>query len=111
MNQKEFGKLGRVGLQTQSRYETAETQPSAEYLAGLAANRVDVFYILTGERSDSAPLPRGATELLDDYFALPPDRQDLARALLKTMRDQATQPGPEPTIHEPALAYHGEGRG
>ncbi|MEA3390150.1 MAG: helix-turn-helix transcriptional regulator [Pseudomonadota bacterium] len=51
LNQADFGALGGVGLQTQSRYEKAETEPSASYLGALGISGIDVQYILTGCRA------------------------------------------------------------
>lgn len=51
LNQAEFGALGGVGLQTQSRYEKGETEPSAGYFAQLATAGVDILFILTGHRT------------------------------------------------------------
>lgn len=55
LNQEEFGKLGGVTTKTQMLYEKGERRPGADYLAKIAAEGVDVGYILTGVRDgDSA---------------------------------------------------------
>ncbi|HEX8585037.1 MAG TPA: helix-turn-helix domain-containing protein [Allosphingosinicella sp.] len=109
LNQKDFGALGGATLDSQSRYETGKNTPSAEYLAGLAANQVDVNFILTGDRSDSAALPADASELLDDYFGLGSGMRTLARALVRTVR--VSGPLPATTVHTPALTFQAEERG
>ncbi|CAD7336100.1 MULTISPECIES: helix-turn-helix domain-containing protein [unclassified Sphingobium] len=73
LNQADFGALGGVGLQTQSRYEKGETEPSAAYFAQLAEAGVDISFVLTGERSAES---------------LPPDIASVA-ALLARMTPEA----------------------
>lgn len=51
---------------TQSRYETGESLPAADYLAALDAVGVDVMYLLTGERSAGA-LDDELQNLVDAY--------------------------------------------
>jgi len=53
LNQKEFGKIGGVGITTQQQYEAGNTPPTAAYLFGLEASGVDIGYVLTGRHSDS----------------------------------------------------------
>ncbi|EQB05020.1 hypothetical protein L286_09655 [Sphingobium sp. HDIP04] len=77
-----------MGLQTQSRYEKAETEPGASYFASLADAGVDVLFILTGDRqSDSLPVDVGrAAKFL---MEMTPD----ARAsFLKLMETLANKP-------------------
>lgn len=107
LNQTDFGRSAGVGLQTQSRYETAGTKPNAEYLAALAANRVDVVYLLTGERSESARIGADASAFLDEYLDLPPSQRALARELVRAVRAHAEQAQPR-TMHETQETYRPE---
>lgn len=56
LNQEDFGRLGGVKKNAQHNYEAGERQPSAGYLAALAAAGADVLYILTGERRPDLPV-------------------------------------------------------
>mgnify|MGYP003624183146 CR=1 FL=1 len=49
LSQTEFGELGGVRKNTQSKYESNERSPDALYLANVAKIGVDVQYVLTGE--------------------------------------------------------------
>lgn len=57
LNQIEFAALGGAKKHSQINYEADRSNPSVEYLAQLAANDVDVLYILTGERRSGLPSP------------------------------------------------------
>lgn len=50
LNQADFGRLGGVGKNTQSNYETGATSPTAAYLQALMGHGVDSVYVLTGRR-------------------------------------------------------------
>jgi transcriptional regulator with XRE-family HTH domain len=67
-NQTEFGALGGVLKGAQINYEQDKRQPDAAYLSSIAADGVDVLYILTGMRSAAVPpiSPRQRA-LLDNY--------------------------------------------
>lgn len=52
--QKEFGELGGVKLNSQAKYERGETSPNTNYLENIGREGADVFYILTGERTQEA---------------------------------------------------------
>jgi transcriptional regulator with XRE-family HTH domain len=112
LNQKDFAALGGATLDSQSRYETGKNQPSAEYLARLASNRVDVSYLLTGVRGGGDSLASDAAQLLNDYHRLPADKQDLARALIRTMVEQQAPAAdaPRSTVHSRQFDYRGEDR-
>lgn len=49
----EFGALGGVKEQAEGRYERGDRPPDTDYLEGLWAARVDIFYIITGQRLDA----------------------------------------------------------
>lgn len=106
-NQTDFGNLAGATLDSQSRYENAKHLPNAEYLARLAAQGVDVMYLLTGARSDSAALDPEASDVLTIFLALPAHLRQMATSVLRTMADEAgviAQPGraapPSVTVHE-----------
>ncbi|WP_432417463.1 helix-turn-helix domain-containing protein [Comamonas flocculans] len=71
MSQEAFGAMAGVRKQAQLLYEKGERSPDARYLSAIAAAGTDVLYILTGQRSQSAPaaaaLPPRARALLDNY--------------------------------------------
>lgn len=50
MNQTEFAARGGVGKNTQISYEKGDSYPDAAYLGAMAAEGVDVLYIITGKR-------------------------------------------------------------
>ncbi|WP_368762665.1 helix-turn-helix domain-containing protein [Klebsiella michiganensis] len=50
MSQTEFGALAGVGKTTQINYENGSRSPSADYLAALFDNNVDIQYVVTGIR-------------------------------------------------------------
>lgn len=52
LNQEEFGALGGVARPSQSNYESEQRVPDLKYLANLC-EKVDVMYILTGNRGVS----------------------------------------------------------
>lgn len=86
-----------------SSIETGATELRAADLATAAMLGIDVLYVLTGERSEAAQLDPGAAALLEDYFAVPPREQKIARALVRTLRDAN-----DPTRGEQARAtLHG----
>lgn len=115
LNQKDFGALAGVGLQTQNRYENQETQPNAEYLGRLAEHGIDVFYVLTGRRQIADSLDHTTSAVIDDYLALPPLLKRIATAALRAIRDEASAAvAPDDgagtrTLHGRQLEYHAQG--
>lgn len=71
LSQEKFGAIGGVQKRAQINYESGDRQPDAGYLAAVAATGADVLYILTGQRSQSAPaaapLPPRVRALVDNY--------------------------------------------
>lgn len=53
LSQSAFGAIGGVGKQSQINYESGKRLPDSDYLAKLAAEKVDVLYVLTGRREPS----------------------------------------------------------
>lgn len=60
--QASFAAISGQSTKTQTRYETDERSPDAEYLAAAAERGFDVLYILTGERRADVPVA-SASEL------------------------------------------------
>ena len=69
MNQEDFAAVGGLKRRAQTLYEQDERAPDALYLRALAGIGVDVHYILTGERLQSA-VSSDERELLDGYRSM-----------------------------------------
>jgi transcriptional regulator with XRE-family HTH domain len=54
LTQERFGAAGGVGKLAQLNYEKGERSPDAAYLSAIAVVGVDVSYVLTGERAETA---------------------------------------------------------
>jgi transcriptional regulator with XRE-family HTH domain len=63
LTQPEVAELCGVTMRSQRNYEHGDRSPDAEYLAALAANGLDVLYILTGQRAGFALSPEEQTML------------------------------------------------
>ncbi len=98
LRQAEFAALVGTDVPKQSLYETGRRELRADYLARLADAKVDVIYVLTGQRSEGEWLDEEASALLDAYFALP---QELQRALVEFAASLRAQfdPGASATVH------------
>lgn len=70
LSQAEFAALGGLGKQAQLNYESDARSPDANYLAALSKVGVDVLYVITGERTQGAPVPDDEAELLDGFRQL-----------------------------------------
>lgn len=55
LSQGDFARVGGVLSSEQGNYERGQRSPSAVYLANLIQIRVDVLYVLTGERHAQMP--------------------------------------------------------
>lgn len=73
LNQKDFAKLGAVGITTQQQYEAGKTSPTAAYLYHLEGAGVDVGYLVTGYRQDGTIDHR--TDHLTQLFDLLTERE------------------------------------
>jgi transcriptional regulator with XRE-family HTH domain len=104
LKQAEFAALVGTDVPKQSLYENDRRELRADYLARLAAARIDVVYVLTGERMDGAWLSSGASDLLNAYLCLPDDLQQLLLALSAGLREHAVQGTPRP-LHSPTQPY------
>lgn len=78
-------------MRSQRNYEKDERLPDAGYLAAAMQAKVDVVYVLTGQRSPGAPaLTPEESALLDNFRHSPP----AARQALKTTSDLLAQHQP-----------------
>ena len=69
MNQEDFAAVAGLKRRAQTLYEQNERAPDALYLRALAGIGVDVHYIITGERLQSA-VTSDEKELLDGYRSM-----------------------------------------
>ena len=76
LKQAEFASLVGTDVPKQSLYENDRRELRADYLARLADAKVDVVYVLTGQRSQGEWLGDGASGLVSAYLCLPPDLQE-----------------------------------
>jgi transcriptional regulator with XRE-family HTH domain len=76
LKQAEFASLVGTDVPKQSLYENDRRELRADYLARLAAAKVDVIYVLTAKRSEGTWLSEQASELLSLFLGLPPDLQE-----------------------------------
>lgn len=115
LNQTSFARLGGVGLQSQSRYENADNEPSAEYLANLAQAGIDVVFILTGTRSTDS-LNAQETELITHCRTMSDDFVDalaaLARAATGTAERATVRSGTDgphgSTLHDRKIDFRAD---
>jgi transcriptional regulator with XRE-family HTH domain len=104
LKQAEFAALVGTDVPKQSLYENDRRELRADYLARLAAARIDVVYVLTGERMDGSWLSSGASDLLNAYLCLPEDLQQVLLTLSSGLRDHVLQ-GASRTLHAPSQGY------
>jgi len=104
LKQAEFAALVGTDVPKQSLYENDRRELRADYLARLAAARIDVVYVLTGERMDGAWLSSGASDLLNAYLCLPDDLQRVLLAVSAGLREHVVQGTPR-TLHAPPQSY------
>ncbi|WP_186193164.1 transcriptional regulator [Burkholderia gladioli] len=69
LSQAEFAALGGLKHKTQLNYEADTSSPDANYLLALRENGVDIWYVLTGEITQTA-LVQDEAELLEDFRRL-----------------------------------------
>src|SRR3954451_10457454 len=91
LKQAEFAALVGTDVPKQSLYENDRRELRADYLARLAAAKIDVGYVLTGKRSGGGWLGEEASQLLTAYVALPPDLQAGLRRFVAALRRQFVQ--------------------
>lgn len=108
LKQAEFAALVGTDVPKQSLYENDRRELRADYLARLAKARVDVVYVLTGERIAGSWLGAGASDLLDAYLTLPADLQRALVDFVNGVRAQfdsgtrAARGPPLGQVHAPA---------
>ena len=107
LKQAEFASLVGTDVPKQSLYENDRRELRADYLARLAAAKVDVVYVLTAKRSEGAWLSAQASELLSAYLALP---GELQTALLRFVGElnRHFAPGHGRTVHSGRQEYRAE---
>jgi transcriptional regulator with XRE-family HTH domain len=76
LKQAEFASLVGTDVPKQSLYENDRRELRADYLARLAAAKVDVGYVLTGKRGEGDWIGDEASELLSAFLNLPAPLRD-----------------------------------
>lgn len=104
LKQAEFADLVGTDVPKQSLYENDKRELRADYLSRLAGARVDVVYILTGQRSEGEWLSEGTSRMLSAYLSLPPEMQQVLADLALKLRDQFARE-PRPTLHSRRFDY------
>lgn len=98
LKQAEFAVLVGTDVPKQSLYENDRRELRADYLARLAAAKVDVIYVLTGHRMEGVQLSEQATRLLSAYLCLPESTQRTFAEFIETLRQDIG--------HSPARMLH-----
>jgi len=104
LKQAEFALLVGTDVPKQSLYENDRRELRADYLARLAGAKVDVVYVLTGERMEGNWLSSSASELLNAYLCLPEDLQQILLALSSGLREHVLR-GANRTPQSPGQGY------
>jgi transcriptional regulator with XRE-family HTH domain len=104
LKQAEFAALVGTDVPKQSLYENDRRELRADYLARLADAKVDVVYVLTGQRMEGTWLSDSASELLNAYLCLPEDLQRSLLSLCTGLREHVLQ-GHSRTLHSPTQGY------
>jgi transcriptional regulator with XRE-family HTH domain len=104
LKQAEFAALVGTDVPKQSLYENDRRELRADYLARLADAKVDVVYVLTGQRSEGGWLSESASALLSSYLCLPQDVQQALTNFADTLADRFAQPGSR-TLHSARSDY------
>ena len=104
LKQAEFASLVGTDVPKQSLYENDRRELRADYLARLADAKVDVVYVLTGQRSEGGWLGQSASDLLSAFLCLPPDVQQSLLAFTTSLGNRFAQPGTR-TVHSSQSDY------
>jgi transcriptional regulator with XRE-family HTH domain len=107
LKQAEFAALVGTDVPKQSLYENDRRELRADYLARLADAKVDVVYVLTGQRTEGSWLGTSASDLLSTYFCLPGDVQQTLLTLAAQLRDHFSHAGSR-TLHSTARGYRSD---
>ena len=109
LKQAEFASLVGTDVPKQSLYENDRRELRADYLARLADARVDVVYVLTGQRSQGECLGDAASGLVSDYLCLPPHLQEALIRFASDLANHFNQPlAAGRTIHAGRSSYRVE---
>ena len=108
LKQAEFAALVGTDVPKQSLYENDRRELRADYLARLADAKVDVVYVLTGQRSEGGWLSQSASDLLSAYLCLPPDVQRALVGFADSLAAQFSQAGGR-TVHARQSDYRAGG--
>jgi transcriptional regulator with XRE-family HTH domain len=108
LKQAEFAVLVGTDVPKQSLYENDRRELRADYLARLADAKVDVVYVLTGQRSEGGWLTQAASDLLSSYLCLPADVQQAFTALAESLAGQFSHAAGR-TVHSRHSDYRAEG--
>lgn len=108
LKQAEFAALVGTDVPKQSLYENDRRELRADYLARLADARVDIVYVLTGQRAEGDWMDDDASQLLSAFLCLPPDTREALIALVSNLRDHLTRGGGSRTLHSGSSGYRAE---
>ena len=89
LSQKAFGEIGGVEANAQGKYENGGRAPKADYLAAVAAQGVDVLFVITGVKTPTSVDNLSAVEekVLGSYRSLGQEDQDAIRRLTVKMAE------------------------
>ena len=82
LRQAEFADMVGTDVPKQSLYETGKRQLRGAYLERVAKVGVDVVYVITGRRSEGAPLGDEATAFIAAWLRLPPGARETVERLV-----------------------------
>ena len=91
LKQAEFASLVGTDVPKQSLYENDRRELRADYLARLAAAKVDVGYVITARRSEGAWLSDEASALLSSYLGLPEELQEALHSFIGDLNKYVAQ--------------------
>lgn len=95
LNQEDFGSLAGVTRNSQQTYEAGKRPFSVSYLLALKEHRVDIVYVLVGERSASG-LNDDQARIVSAFDTLQPVNQQALLQLACSLAGQAFPVGYEP---------------
>lgn len=89
LSQRVFGEIGGVEANAQGKYESGDRAPKADYLAAVAAQGVDVLFVITGIPTPISVDNLSAVEerVLVNYRVLEKEDQEAIRRLTSKMAE------------------------
>ena len=108
LKQAEFASLVGTDVPKQSLYENNRRELRADYLSRLVAARVDVVYVLTGQRTEGNWLGEGASALLSSYLCMPAEVQEALVTFVEALAERFGPSGSR-TLHSGRAEYRAEG--